>query len=180
VSPRPDASLLRDRFRGTLLGLAAGEALGTPAEFLTAEQVVEKYGVITEMTGGGVYDLAPGEVRMLEDACREADLIAAMEAAWIAEGQAFTARGSQGQVVAHPVVSELRQHRGTLRQILVGLKLPHPDDEVPEREESGPMSGNPRGRHESSRPPVAPMSRQDSARVAAYARWHRKPARGQA
>lgn len=62
MSPRPDAELLRDRFRGTLVGLAAGEALGTPAEFLTAEQVVEKYGVITEMLGGGVYDVAPGEV----------------------------------------------------------------------------------------------------------------------
>ena len=62
MSPHPDASVLRDRFRGTLLGLAAGEALGMPAEFLTAEQVVEKYGVITEMTGGGVYDLAPGDI----------------------------------------------------------------------------------------------------------------------
>ena len=62
MSPLPDAAVLRDRFRGTLLGLAAGEALGTPAEFLTAEQVVEKYGVIAEMIGGGVYDVAPGEI----------------------------------------------------------------------------------------------------------------------
>jgi ADP-ribosyl-[dinitrogen reductase] hydrolase len=62
VSPPPAPEVLRDRFRGALLGLAAGEALGAPAEFLTAEQVVEKYGVITEMLGGGVYDLAPGEV----------------------------------------------------------------------------------------------------------------------
>lgn len=62
MSPRPDAATLRDRFRGTLLGLAAGEALGAPAEFLTAEQVVEKYGVITGMIGGGVYEVAPGEI----------------------------------------------------------------------------------------------------------------------
>ena len=62
MSPRPDPATVRDRFRGTLLGLAAGEALGAPAEFLTAEQVVEKYGVITEMIGGGVYDVAPGEI----------------------------------------------------------------------------------------------------------------------
>ena len=60
--PAPAPDVLRDRFRGALLGLAAGEALGAPAEFLTAEQVVEKYGVITEMIGGGVYDVAPGEV----------------------------------------------------------------------------------------------------------------------
>ncbi len=62
MSPLPDAAVLRDRFRGTLLGLAAGEALGAPAEFLTAEQVVENYGVISEMIGGGVYDVAPGEI----------------------------------------------------------------------------------------------------------------------
>lgn len=52
---------LRDRYRGTLLGLAAGEALGAPAEFLTADQIVERYGVITEMLGGGCHDVAPGQ-----------------------------------------------------------------------------------------------------------------------
>jgi len=51
----------RDRFRGALLGLAVGEALGAPAEFLTAAQIVEKYGFISEMLGGGIYDVAPGE-----------------------------------------------------------------------------------------------------------------------
>jgi ADP-ribosyl-[dinitrogen reductase] hydrolase len=58
----PDPAVVRDRFRGTLLGLAVGEALGAPAEFLTAEQIVERHGVITEMIGGGVYDVAPGEI----------------------------------------------------------------------------------------------------------------------
>jgi ADP-ribosyl-[dinitrogen reductase] hydrolase len=52
---------LRDRFRGCLLGLASGEALGAPAEFLSAEQVVERYGVITEMLGGGCHEVEPGE-----------------------------------------------------------------------------------------------------------------------
>ncbi len=62
MNPVVDSGVARDRFRGALLGLATGEALGAPAEFLTAEQVVEKYGVITEMIGGGVYDVAPGEI----------------------------------------------------------------------------------------------------------------------
>jgi len=62
VTPGAAPVDLRDRYRGALLGLAAGEALGTPAEFLTAEQVVEKYGVITDMLGGGVYDVLPGQV----------------------------------------------------------------------------------------------------------------------
>ena len=62
MNPVVDPRVARDRFRGALHGLATGEALGAPAEFLTAEQVVEKYGVITEMIGGGVYDVAPGEI----------------------------------------------------------------------------------------------------------------------
>ncbi len=52
---------LRDRFRGALLGLAVGEALGAPAEFLTAEQIVERFGVIADMLGGGCHDVAPGQ-----------------------------------------------------------------------------------------------------------------------
>ena len=52
---------LRDRFRGTLLGIAVGEALGGPADFLTPAQIAERYGLITEMVGGGCLDLAPGE-----------------------------------------------------------------------------------------------------------------------
>ena len=62
MSPAGEGAVLRDRFRGALLGLAAGDALGAPAEFLTAEQLVEKHGVMTEMNGGGIYDVAPGEI----------------------------------------------------------------------------------------------------------------------
>ena len=63
VTPFPahDEAAVRDRFRGALLGLAVGEALGAPAEFLTAEQIEERFGVITEMIGGGCHDVAPGE-----------------------------------------------------------------------------------------------------------------------
>ncbi len=52
---------LRDRFRGALLGLAAGEALGAPAEFLSADQIAERFGVIADILGGGCYDVAPGQ-----------------------------------------------------------------------------------------------------------------------
>ena len=57
----PAAPTRRERFRGALLGLAAGEALGAPAEFLTPEQSLERHGVLTEMVGGGVYEVEPGE-----------------------------------------------------------------------------------------------------------------------
>jgi ADP-ribosyl-[dinitrogen reductase] hydrolase len=50
-----------ERFRGALLGLAVGEDLGAPAEFLTPEQILERHGVLTEMVGGGAYELEPGE-----------------------------------------------------------------------------------------------------------------------
>ena len=51
----------RDRFRGALLGLAVGDALGAPAEFLTALQVRERWGVLDEMVGGGCHGVAAGE-----------------------------------------------------------------------------------------------------------------------
>lgn len=58
VNDGPD---LRDRYRGTLLGLAVGEALGAPADFLAPDQVVERYGFLTEMVGGGLHGVQPGE-----------------------------------------------------------------------------------------------------------------------
>jgi ADP-ribosyl-[dinitrogen reductase] hydrolase len=62
VTPVADpAPTLRERFRGTLLGVAVGDALGAPAEFLTPEQVAERWGVLSEMVGGGVHDVAVGE-----------------------------------------------------------------------------------------------------------------------
>lgn len=58
---RLPSDVVRDRFRGTLLGIAVGEALGAPADYLTADQIVERYGYITEMIGGGCHGLQPGE-----------------------------------------------------------------------------------------------------------------------
>ena len=51
----------RDRFRGVLLGLAVGDALGAPAEFLTPVQVRDRWGVLDEMVGGGCHRVQPGE-----------------------------------------------------------------------------------------------------------------------
>jgi ADP-ribosyl-[dinitrogen reductase] hydrolase len=62
AQPRATAtSLPRDRFRGALLGLAVGDALGAPAEFLTAAQVRDSWGVLDEMVGGGCHDVLPGQ-----------------------------------------------------------------------------------------------------------------------
>lgn len=49
---------LRDKFRGVLLGLAVGDALGAPMEFQPARSSAN---YVTEMIGGGWQQLAPGE-----------------------------------------------------------------------------------------------------------------------
>ena len=50
-----------DRIRGALYGVAVGDALGGPLEFMSAETIQKKYGTVTEMIGGGWLDLRPGE-----------------------------------------------------------------------------------------------------------------------
>jgi ADP-ribosyl-[dinitrogen reductase] hydrolase len=51
-----------DQFRGCLLGLACGDALGAPLEFLDADDIARKHGTVTEMLGGGWLNLRPGQV----------------------------------------------------------------------------------------------------------------------
>lgn len=51
-----------DRARGCLLGLAVGDALFGPVEFMTPEQIVAEHGgALTEMVGGGWLSLRPGQ-----------------------------------------------------------------------------------------------------------------------
>jgi len=68
------------------------------------------------------YDLRPDELRMLADACREADIVQRLEDE-LADSPLMV-KGSQGQLVASPLVSEVRQHRTVLAGLLKALKLP--------------------------------------------------------
>lgn len=68
------------------------------------------------------YELRQDELETLRAACGEVDLITRMEEAL--EDEPLTVLGSQGQIVAHPLVQELRQHRATLAQLFAKLKLP--------------------------------------------------------
>lgn len=100
-----------------------------------------------------VFDLRADELRILEDACREVDLIDRMEK--ILQGTPLIVDGSQGQPRESPIVKEIRQHRLTFQRLMGSLKLPE-ESEVP-----------------------AERTRTISARAAANARWHGR-ARGTA
>ena len=76
-----------------------------------------------EVAAGHV--LRADERRILEDACREADLVDDLHASL--KDAPKTVRGSMGQQVIHPLISELRQHRMALNTLLRGLSLADSD-----------------------------------------------------
>lgn len=68
------------------------------------------------------FELRPDELRILHDACREADLIERLHTELVSAD--LVTKGSMGQEVASPFVSELRQHRTVLANLLKALKIP--------------------------------------------------------
>jgi|SRR5882757_485626 len=70
----------------------------------------------------GKYELRADEAAVLADACKTSDMIAVMEAGL--EGQPLMVKGSQGQQVINPLISELRQYRSARAALLRQLKLP--------------------------------------------------------
>lgn len=74
------------------------------------------------------YDLRPDELRVLGAACREQDLIDTMQA--VLDESDLMIKGSMGQQVVHPLVSEIRQHRTVLAALLRSLKLPDEQGEA--------------------------------------------------
>ena len=72
------------------------------------------------------FDLRADEKVLLEQACREADLIAALDDEL--RFSSFVVSGSQGQQVANPLLAEIRQHRSTYAQLMARLKLSDVDD----------------------------------------------------
>ena len=63
VRPNLDAApvLPRDRYVGCLVGLALGDALGAPLEFLSREQIAATWGEVRDLLGGGWLNVDPGE-----------------------------------------------------------------------------------------------------------------------
>lgn len=50
------------KIAGGFFGLAVGDALGAPLEFMSAEEIETKYGRVDSMLGGGWLNLIPGQV----------------------------------------------------------------------------------------------------------------------
>ncbi|GAB3607957.1 hypothetical protein GCM10027414_00820 [Humibacter ginsengiterrae] len=69
------------------------------------------------------------EHRLLEDACREADTLAMLEAeiATAAASGSLVTSGSMGQAVTHPHVSEARRSRAQIAANLKALQLDVPE-----------------------------------------------------
>lgn len=91
------------------------------------------------------YDLRADELALLEDACALSDMVTALESAWIEDGRPLTTKGSMGQQVTHPMISEIRTHRMARNTLLKQLRLPDASD--------------------------SPEARSTQARAAANARW---------
>lgn len=53
---------LNSKIKGGLYGVAVGDALGGTTEFMSTREIQKKYGYLTDIVGGGVWDLTPGEV----------------------------------------------------------------------------------------------------------------------
>ena len=64
MTPDPADSLkvIRSRARAAFLGLAIGDSLGAPVEFMTSGEIANTYGILKELVGGGWLRLKPGQV----------------------------------------------------------------------------------------------------------------------
>ncbi len=51
-----------DQIKGGLFGVAIGDALGGTTEFMSEREIKNKYGQLTDIIGGGVWQLKQGEV----------------------------------------------------------------------------------------------------------------------
>lgn len=88
------------------------------------------------------WELRPDELRVLMDACSEADLVDDLAAAM--EDQPKLVTGSQGQLVINPLISEQRQHRMALASLLKQLRLPDEADTAEARSTAARNAANAR------------------------------------
>lgn len=52
----------KDKLLGSLVGFAIGDSMGATTEFMSSEEIKEKYGEVNDLIGGGWLNLKSGEV----------------------------------------------------------------------------------------------------------------------
>ena len=57
-----NSSKQRNSIAGALFGVAVGDALGGPVEFMAPEEIIRRHVCVSDMIGGGWLNLAPGEI----------------------------------------------------------------------------------------------------------------------
>jgi ADP-ribosyl-[dinitrogen reductase] hydrolase len=115
---------LHRRALGAYLGLAVGDALGAPVEFLTRREIAQ-HGVHREMTGGGWLKLKPGQIT------DDTEMSLCLGRAWVQAG------GWDARIAAEHFATWLRRHpidvgntcrRGIRRYMLNGTLQGPPCD----------------------------------------------------
>jgi len=64
------------------------------------------------------------ELKLLESACREQDMLARIEAALV--DAPLTVKGAQSQMVSHPLIGEARRSRAQIASLLKAIGLEDP------------------------------------------------------
>lgn len=73
------------------------------------------------------WEFTEAEYRLLESACYTADRITRERRAI---GDQLTVKGSQGQVVAHPLLAQLRADEEHLAKLLGRIDMPEPEEDA--------------------------------------------------
>ena len=69
-------------------------------------------------------ELDQRELKLLESACREQDMLARIEAALV--DAPLTVKGAQSQMVSHPLIGEARRSRAQIASLLRAIGLEDP------------------------------------------------------
>ena len=83
------------------------------------------------------WEFTESEYRMLENACYTADRIVKERRAI---GDTLTVSGSQGQIVAHPLLAQLRLDEEHLAKTLARIVMPEPDEKAGASADEGDRS----------------------------------------
>jgi ADP-ribosyl-[dinitrogen reductase] hydrolase len=115
---------LHRRALGAYLGLAVGDALGAPVEFLTAREIAHR-GTHREMTGGGWLKLKPGQIT------DDTEMSLCLGRAWLEAGgwdAHIAAEHFAGWLRHHPIDVGNTCRRGIRRYMTDGTVQAAPND----------------------------------------------------